>query len=440
MKKTIVIPVLVFVVMLVTGFLFFLNELVISIRLNELKSTLQQQNRSENSMDHIELVATYLINKDIYDKKISQEKADSLESKVMSLSRGEDSGSSRAYPYKYRFFSYPAISLINFNRKIIGKVPLRFLSSQESDYIRDLDLAYYYERNFQFPSSIKLYDKVLKADIDNSLRASIMLHQGYCYALSGSNEMALDNYSRIINDYGNENSAVTAAILSTYQKGFILARKKVLSSTDDPVKRSESLVSLLAYEQALDILEQAEQEAGEKDLLRIRYFKARCFAGMGDTEEAVNSYLNVIETDPTSEYAKYSNRKLFIVGTRVSGENRITKISEEINSKLKDPILSEMVEDYKEDRKSFVKAVDSEVIPAIEKITIPEQVVEKIEEAALEKKKEKEKKQSCLIVTNDGNSFKGIVIGEKETELLLQTSIGIIHVKKDKIKSITENQ
>ena len=89
MKKITITAVIVVISLIITAFLFFINDIVISIRLNELQANLLEQDKSESSMDHIGLVATYQINKNIYEKNLSQENADALEAKVMSLVKSE---------------------------------------------------------------------------------------------------------------------------------------------------------------------------------------------------------------------------------------------------------------------------------------------------------------------------------------------------------------
>ncbi len=65
MKKITITTVIAVISLIITAFLFFINDIVISIRLNELQANLLEQDKSESSMDHIGLVATYQINKNI---------------------------------------------------------------------------------------------------------------------------------------------------------------------------------------------------------------------------------------------------------------------------------------------------------------------------------------------------------------------------------------
>jgi hypothetical protein len=430
-KKITITAVIVAISFIITVFLFFINDIVISIRLNELEANLLKQDQTESNMDHIGLVATYQINKNIYEKNLSQENADALEAKVISLVKIEGRDYPIINPIKYKIISHPALLMINFNRGIIGKAPLIYHQSIDQ-HIADLDVAYYYERNFLFRRAIEQYGNALRnRNIDSSLRASILLHQGYCYALAGLNDKAMYDYSTIINKYGNENSAITAAILSRYLEGFKLARERVLSSKADPLLRSQDLVSLLAYEQALKILKDEELRADPGDMPRIRYFKARCYTGIGEPEKAAENYLQVIISSPYSQYAKYSNRKLFLIGSRAGGENNIIKISEQLNNKLKDPVLSEMIQNQKDNPEPGLD------VKKLEKINISNNLLEKVDKFTEEKEGSPAISKYYVILTSDGNTFKGTLIEQNEKEIALQTSIGRINVQRDKITSIT---
>jgi tetratricopeptide (TPR) repeat protein len=430
-KKITITVVILVISLIITAFLFFINDIVISIRLDELSAKLLEKNRTESSMDHIGLIATYQINKNIFEKKFSQEDADALELKVMSLSKSEERDSPDVIQTKYKIISQPALLMINFNRNIIGKAPLTYRQSPDQ-HVADLDVAYYYERNFLFSRAITLYDKVLEnRNMDSTLKAGILLHQGYCYALAGLNDKAMHNYTTIINKYGNENSAITAAILSRYLEGFKLAREKVLRSNTDPILRSQDLVNLLAYGQALKILEEEERRASPGDIPRIKYFKARCFTGIGEPEKAAENYLDVIVSSPSSQYARYSNRKLFLIGSRAGGENDIVRLSEQLNSRLEDPVLLEMIKNQKYDTKP------ADNVTNLEKLNISKLFLEKAGKFAEEKKKSEPVSKYYIILTSDGNTFKGTLIEQDDKEIALQTSIGRINVKRDKITSIT---
>lgn len=410
------------------AFIFFLNEIIISIRMNELKTYLRDLDFYEAGVDHISLIATYEVNKKIYEERITQDTADSIEHKISSLQINQLREPSEN---KYEIFFYPALYIINFNRTVLGKPPVKYASEKEV-FFRDLDQAYYYERNYLFKKAISFYNRVLQVNsLNSTLRASILLRRGYCYALSGDDDRAQENYNRVIKEFGHEGSAVTATVLLRYLEGFSQARKRVVSDNADSLVKSRKLVSLLAYERALDILNTASKTASSEDIAQIEYFKARSYRGMGNNEKAVESFLKVITSKPDSVYARYSNRQLYIIGTNLGGSNNIREISKEINLKLKDPIFDQMAEHPDESLKNVNMGIES-----ID-VVIPEKVAEGLKNIDLKSGKSKE--VYVTIITNDGNRFIGRLLEKSGSHISIQTSIGRVDVSRDKIVEVLEN-
>jgi tetratricopeptide (TPR) repeat protein len=451
--------------LVIAVFLFLINDIVISIRLNDLKVHLQELDQNEGSIDQFALVATYEMHKKMFEDSITQENADELEHKIKILSLR--TGNNRDISLnKYKYLSIPALYIINFNRQIIGKIPLKY-REYDNSYLNDLDTAYYYERNYLFKEAISQYDKVLgDTNLNSTLTASILLRQGYCYALADIYTKAENNYKKVIERYSQESSAITAVILLRYLDGFKLAREKVLSGDSDPLVISQKLVNLLAYKQALNVINDIERTAKPKDLPKIRYYKARCYTGLGKLSEALKTYSQVIADSPDSQYAKYSNRKLFLMGTSASRDNNIIAKSRELNMKFKDPVLNRMIKEHNDrpEMKYTEQYPDDKSIPDA---LIPDDLKQKeesLENGAgrsekamidvikswqrsnvssrtdMEKKEPNKKVIHMEIITSDGNTFKGILIEENESFVALQTSIGRINVKREKITQILKNQ
>jgi len=413
--------------LLVFAYLLFINRLNISIRMSELAVSLQEIDKNEGNIDHISLIATYEISKKIYENRIDQDDADTLEQVVDSLVTREKDNPP-IIKTGYGLLATPGIWVINFNRRVLGKKPLHY-QAKEPGTSTDLDMAYYYERNYLFDHAIKLYKKALEErTLSSTMRASILLHQGYCYALAGLNDMARANYLSIIEKFPQESSSITAAILLRYLEGFQLAREKTLAGNSDPLAISRDLMNLLAYKQAMQILPDAEKKAAPGDLPGIKYFMARCYSGMGQPDKAVESYLQVITDSPSSEFALYSNRRILRIGTK-SGNKKIIEISKNVNTKLKDPVFDRMVNEQD-------KLVESEDLPGTIEIEIPVKIEADIKKYTEAADKKPAATRELVITTSDGNTFRGKQLNETKTEIILETSIGRITVKKDKITSI----
>lgn len=437
MKKINITIITIIASLITSAFLILMNDIVISIRLNELRSNLQDIDRREGNIDNIGLVANYEIHKKLFENRITQEEADDIEHRINSLVILEKEKPSRTNVL-YPMMAYPALMVINFNRMIIGKLPLSYDRSDVSGHV-NIDLAYYFERNLDFQRAKKLYTKSLANDnLNNSMKAGVLLHIGYCYALLGYNDKARTSYLTVINSYGQESSAITATILLGYLEGFRLARERVINTNDDPLLTSQNLVNLLAYKQALLILETAEHRARPEDLPRLNYFKARCFSGMGETNKAVVNYMKVITSSPSSRYARYANRKLYIAGSS-GGDGTIKKISIELNKTLQDPVLSKMIENGER-----IKTVDIIKENKI-KIDIPPDLKAQVATIIANNKFPLpasteypifQKNNNLIIFTNDGNTFGGKYIDQTIDDITMITSSGRIDIKKKRIARI----
>lgn len=418
--------------------LFFLrlNEVIISVHILQLRNELYAHDKRESATDHITLVATYEIHKKLYEQRISQDEADRIEQKLHSLYFTETAGS-RTENELYSVSSKAALALINMNRLILGKRPAELEYHREEDFAK-LNKAYYLERNMLFKQAAGQYEKALThKGISDGLRASILLRQGYCYSLCGQNEKALHNYRIILLHYNQESSALTAAILDKYLKGFISARERTLNEQSDSLVKGKKLLSLLAYEQALEIISQTEDKGSAGERAQIEYIKGRCYSGIGEPQKAVESYLKAISIEPTGEFAKYANRKLFLIGSAAGTDNEITRLSIQLNDTIKDPILSQTIREKTlhsdipgpEDGSALILNVSPELkkIPEIVSATI-----------AADTQKKSASPSIVRVKTVDGNIFRGTLVEKNSARVILETSIGRVTIDSDKIAEMSE--
>jgi tetratricopeptide (TPR) repeat protein len=408
-----------------------INDVMISIRIDELREILQEQNRRDEGLNHIGLVSTYEINKKLFENRISQEGADALESRIDAVTSFKRSGVSPLSTE--RFLCQPVLALININRFILGKSPL---SCHRTGFqaLNNLDLAYYHERNFSFRKAIELYDLCLKERLfKESTRAGILLHQGYCYALSQMTEKAQKNYTIILEKYSGDSSAITALVLLRYLDGFRTAGRQVLTAETDSISKGRKLLYLLDYRRAHDVLEGLERSSVPGDRPRIGYYMARCFAGMGEVSRATEKLLEVITSSPSSEYARYSNRRLFIIGRR-SGEKNLVDLSVKLNSRLKDPEFERMM------RENGDSPLNDGLVPEGSgiRIPVPAETERKISAILSSEEKPSEVKGRYMVIsTSDGNIFKGDLVEETPEHITLKTIIGEVNIKRDRISGMS---
>ena len=407
-----------------------LNDVCVQIRMRELQLILQSGDYEESNLDHLGLLVKYDLHRKMYEDKISNDRADAVETDINSLI--SERASYRRVPIrKYEYASVPVSGIINSFRFIIGKPRLRDIAVDRSTAY--LDTAYYYERNKYYARALMTYDKALQEIRgDRTITASIMLHQGFCNALLGNYSEARSLYLKVINDYSDKSVAITAAILLKYLEGFHAEYRRVVRGTFDPVKKSEKLYKLLAFKEAVRTLELIEKKADRRLAARLNYYKGKCYEELGEKETALNSYLEVITNDHRSSFARLANRRVYIIGSQVKEGGDIQQIAFQINKVLKDKKLDSIVKNKISSRR------DEYTAPEMEEISIRNSLLEGI--GRLVDKGADVRRgnvgRRVKVITGDGNTFIGEVTADNPEHISLMTSIGSVTVDRERVKSI----
>jgi len=435
-------------VLLVCGIIFF-NDVNIQIRMREVKLFLQRSNRSDNSIDHIGLVMKYRLHKEMYENRISNEEINMTEVRVNSILSGLDREKSIPAA-KYRYASVPVGYMINFIRYLIGMPRLR--EEDGGVEIAGIDVAYYYERNRLYHRAIDEYRKILSDGVnDRTLKAGVLLHQGYCYSILGDYEDAKRLYISVIKEYGDINVAVTAALLLRYIEGFRSEIERVVKTEKDSIEKGEKLYKLIAYRESINVLNRVERTVPQSEKAHIKYIRGRTFEELGETERAVDIYQDIIMEDTSSQYARDANRRIFIVGGLSAENTKVRELALKNSLMINDVSFGKLVEESEK----FLPWEKDEQVFVQEKIIIPHEEREKARKIAREKKismmigKVEERisggpvavktvvkppeKRMVKIYTTDGNIFTGILINDSAGAVVVRTTFGEIKIEKTRI-------
>lgn len=408
---------------------FLFNNISLEIRLKELVINLQQINRTDYNDDHIHLISQYSFHHKLYSGQINREKADKVEFRLQQILSEEKNYSSVLFS-NLNFISRPAVFLINLNRKIIGKPPIKDIKEFKlsSD---ELDKAFYYERNFIFGKAVKSYDSLLKSrHFDPSIEGSILLHKGFCIALSGKIPEAKSIFHEIIKKFHGENTAITASVLLGFVEKSVREKDKVLLSSDSPIVKAEKLHHLSIFNESMKIIKTLEKNPRHTKNPRFMALRALSYSSIGLTEKAANIFLDLIEINPSSKYARFANRRLFLIGVKTKNDS-FMKAAQRLNLHLKDPLLTNMLslEKYRWGTQYQVQGKISISLPLVR--------IEKLE-GQLSNKKQSAIGKILIIQTNSGDTLIGSVVDDTTQMFVLKTSIGVIEIEKKGIKSIKE--
>jgi tetratricopeptide (TPR) repeat protein len=443
---------LIIITAVMVGLTVLFNDINIQIRIKELRLFLQRSNREDNSIDHIGLVMKYRLHKAMYENRISNEDTSIIETRISSILSGREE-ESRVLPGRYRYMSVPVLFSINVIRYVIGMPLIRDLEEDELNL--NLEVAYYYERNKDYKKAITLYNRILLEPVSGRpLKASVLLHQGFCYSIIGEFDKAKSKYLTVIKDYGDINTAVTAAVMLRYLEGFRTEIEKVLKTEKDSSAKGEKLYKLIAYTESYEVLKRIENTSTALEKDKIKFYKGRTLEELGEAGKAVEIYQQIIMDDPKSDYAATANRRIYLVGSvNLEGE-KIRKLAVENNKLINDSTLVKMTEEDSKFRKkeneqagaaegAAVKDPFSEKIgridvnSAIQSGSI-DRMIKKVEEKVNQKKNVSEKAPvrkdvRVKIFTMDGNIFTGILVKETPEEITISSSLGNIKISKSKI-------
>lgn len=433
---------------LIVGLTVLFNDINIQIRIREIKLFLQRSNREDNGIDHIGLVMKYRLHKEMYENRISGDDKSIIEARINSILAGRDEYAG-IQPVKYSYLSIPVLFAINGIRYVIGMPLIEDLSENEVNL--NLEVAYYYERNKDYKNAISLYNLILKEPVSGrALKASVILHLGFCYSILGEYNKAKAEYLTIIKEYGEANTAVTAAVMLRYLEGFREEIEKVLKNEKDSTEKGEKLYKLIAYTESYELLKKIENTSTKAEKKKITFFKARALEEMGETGKAVEIYQQIIMDNPKSEYAASSNRRIYLVGSVVYDGDKIRKLSLENNRLINDDILVKMADEDSKFRKkkniqpeagvkdSYIEKITSSVINQEIQSGSIDRMIEKVEKKVKEKKNISIKapvpeEKRIKVFTSGGNIFTGILLKETSNEIAIRSSLGIIKIRKSNI-------
>ena len=119
-----------------------------------------------------------------------------------------DSQSSQ-YENDWKRFPGILVEVINLIRFILHKPRIQSVLADPLGY--DLALAYSFERQKDWKDALRIYREILlNREIPQSRISNVLLHQGYCQAIISDYTGARASFSSIINNYSQEETAITA--------------------------------------------------------------------------------------------------------------------------------------------------------------------------------------------------------------------------------------
>lgn len=328
--------------------MIILNDNVTTFGIIELNGLLNEMNREISEVDYLGMTGKFKLHMELYKDEINQQQFDEKELRVAMIISEYDNTVS-IYYRKQNPISHLLFMFTNLVRTLINKQPLSIEYNNPTD--DDLSRAYYYERNNYYDDALKIYNRILKkGNLDTGKIPVVMIHKGFCLALLRKINEAKDILTEVIRQYNNESLALAAATLLQYIAYFEQEINKTKESEENALDKSEKLYKLIAYKDALEILDKMSFE-DEEQKERILYLKARCYEEVGEKEESLEIYQEIIRENASSEAAKLANSRILIMGTMNINLEKLKKLAVVNNAEIQDTEfteLSQISEQYEE--------------------------------------------------------------------------------------------
>lgn len=351
-----IIIIIITTILIISG-MIFLNDVVVSIRMLELKAFLRDIDKKASDMSTVGMVSKFKLHKKLYEEKLNEDELNIEEYNITCRALSSEDHDDISVT-KYKEIAPPILSIMNLVRLFLKKPPLEYILSNRENY--KLALAYYTERQKKYNRALEIYDDLLSEDdIKADQIHIILLHQGYCLAIIGDYDKAKEKFLEIIKNFENEDVAITAARLLRFIEELEAEVRKVKESDDNPLIKSEKLYKLIAFKEALEILDKVVEEEDE-ELDKVQYLRARCYEETGEKETSVTIYQDIVDTsieekDYDSETAKQANRRILLVSTTEEEGEKIKELSIKNNELIADPDFQELLDTATKLETAFVE-------------------------------------------------------------------------------------
>jgi len=300
---------------------------IIDVRIQELDHTLVRISRQQDLNKSLNMLAKYSIIKRRMERGYEDAEDYTIESKVMTVIASDflkdDPRRLSAWNYVY-----PVVRLgINAIRLVMGK-GIQDDSMKEADN-KELEVAYFYERNRRYEKALTIYDSILKAKKHKpEMEAYIILHRGYCLSMMGELKKAQDSYEDIIARFPDSETATVAWKLLEFINTVDDELKTARETTAKGMEYGKRLYFLMDYKNAITIFSELERSGGQDEkTAEALFLKARCFEELGESPAAIEDYKKVIKNPNAGRWSKEANRRIFMLGEFYERDKEITRVA-----------------------------------------------------------------------------------------------------------------
>ncbi|MBN1129369.1 MAG: TonB family protein [Chitinispirillaceae bacterium] len=301
-------------VLLFLGATVLYNYGLIDIRFDEIRYLLGTISSQEEASSTFGIVAKYeLIKRRMVDGEDNISNFE-LEARIQALTSGENEPRGKG-GWNYRAYLTPIRYAVNGVRLLLGK---KIINPKEDDKIFNvLEIGYFWERNRKYHEALKIYEDVLgTAGVAPTIKAAVMVHKAFCISMLGNYKESKMVYEQVINLYPNTEAGVLSWKLLDFIQSMERSRESLENRKMTELEKARQFYLVMDFRNAIKNYSLFIGRGGAgANAAEARYFKGRCHEELGETEDAVEEYREIIRIDKEKTWAKKSNRRLLMIGS-----------------------------------------------------------------------------------------------------------------------------
>jgi TonB family protein len=302
-------------------FSLYANDAIIQYRMDEYNRAMETLSQSYNSSHALNMLARF----ELINKRRNQPEEDdaAMEMRMQSLASGKlliEDGKREDLKSRIIGAAIRTVGIILGKKRVAAAVP--------KVVQRDLEAAYFFERSRKYDKAIAIYSEGIKDQgLSNDVSATLLLHRGFCYGLTGDYRHAKEDYDRVAALVPESEEAHVAARLKEMTQGLEDQVALAKSSQSTPAQAGKQLFLLANYAEAAKSLAKAIANPATDSVSRIqsRYLYGRSQEELGQDSDAVLTYRQLMQGSPASEEAKKANRRLYVLGKFYSNDEELAK-------------------------------------------------------------------------------------------------------------------
>ncbi len=344
-KKTNLFSILIIFLLIEVSIIF--NNSVIKIRLGEADYHLYKVALNHFAGNTFIITSKYNMIKKQINSRDNLNDEYSLEGQIQAILT-QDNHSLPKMTYK-PLPNYHPVSLVLMSlRFILGKEQI--IQPEKRDFIsRNLELAYFLERNRNYHKAIKIYDQIINTEFpEEEVYSSIMIHQAFCFSMLGDFNRSYTIYDDIHSQFPETEAGILSGKMKYFLLDLIKRNQALLASRKSNLEIGRQLYLNMNYDEALVYLEKETSNGTPIEKSEAHYYKGRIHEELGEFRKAIKSYFKIMHLGRDTRWSMDANRRLVMLEDLYKYQHPLTKDAEKNLKEMNDTQFLEDINELKE--------------------------------------------------------------------------------------------